>query len=91
MPGRPHSPEFEKVFAARMKEADAYYDSVMAPGCNEDQRRVVRQAYAGLLWSKQFYHYVVKEWVSGDPATPPPPRDMHRRATRTGGTCTRRT
>jgi len=66
-------PEFEKVFAARMQEADAYYDSVMAPGCDEDQRRVVRQAYAGLLWSKQFYHYVVKEWVSGDPATPPPP------------------
>ena len=35
--------------------------------------RVMRQAYAGLLWSKQFYHYVVKDWLDGDPHTPPPP------------------
>ena len=39
----------------------------------EDQRHVVRQAYAGLLWSKQFYHYVVKQWMEGDPGMPPPP------------------
>src|SRR5262249_15663212 len=38
-----------------------------------DCKNVSRQAYAGLLWSKQFYHYVVKEWLNGDPEQPPPP------------------
>ena len=39
----------------------------------EEARRVARQAYAGLLWSKQFYHYVVPDWLAGDPEQPPPP------------------
>ena len=34
---------------------------------SEDEKRVARQAYGGLLWSKQFYHYVVREWLDGDP------------------------
>ena len=45
----------------------------MRPTLTEDQRSVVRQAYAGLLWTKQFYHYVVKDWLDGDPEQPPPP------------------
>jgi len=39
------------------------------------QKLVVRQAFAGLLWSKQFYHYVVEKWLEGDPKTPPSPRE----------------
>src|SRR5206468_9550508 len=39
----------------------------------EGEQAVVRQAYASLLWSKKFYHYVVKDWLEGDPAQPPPP------------------
>lgn len=44
---------------------------------DKEERNVVRQAYAGLLWSKQFYYYVVKEWLNGDTNQPPPP-DGHR-------------
>jgi hypothetical protein len=64
---------FDAVFAKRIREADQAYDSVMPLGATADERRVMRQAYAGLLWSKQFYHYVVKDWLDGDPGQPPPP------------------
>ena len=63
---------FDAVFAARVQETDAFYDDRIRAG-SEEERRVARQAYAGLLWSKQFYHYVVKEWLEGDPAQPTPP------------------
>jgi hypothetical protein len=65
--------EFDAVFGARESETEDYYRGITASGLNADQQRVVRQAYAGLLWSKQFYLYVVKEWRNGDPANPPPP------------------
>ena len=44
-----------------------------APGATPDEQRVARQGYAGLLWSKQFYHYVLEHWLEGDPAHPAPP------------------
>ena len=65
--------QFEEAFAARKKEADAFYESVLPNSLNEDARRVARQAYAGLLWSKQFYHYIVEDWLKGDPDMPAPP------------------
>jgi hypothetical protein len=65
--------EFDAVFEARIREADEFYRARLPEGATEEERRVARQAYAGLLWSKQFYHYVVKEWLEGDPALPPPP------------------
>lgn len=65
--------KFEAAFAERIRETEEYYASITAPALNADQQRVVRQAYAGLLWSKQFYQYVVKEWVDGDPGMPAPP------------------
>jgi hypothetical protein len=65
-------PEFEGLFADRIKEADEFYALRIASDKAEDNR-IARQAYAGLLWSKQFYHYVVKEWLDGDPGMPPPP------------------
>ncbi len=64
---------FDEVFTARIREADDFYASKIPAGCTPEQKQVVRQAYAGLLWSKQFYHYVVKEWLAGDPGQPTPP------------------
>ncbi len=72
---RPFSEEFDRVFDARQGEADAFYAARMPKGMNEEERRVARQGYAGMLWSKQFYHYVVKDWLEGDPAHPPPPAE----------------
>ena len=60
------------VFAAREAEADAFYATRIAAQLSDDERRVARQAYAGLLWTKQFYHYAVAEWLDGDPGNPPP-------------------
>ena len=70
--------EFDEVFARRIKEADAFYDCVNPRQLTAEERNVVRQGYAGLLWSKQFYHYVVAEWLSGDPAMPRPPAARRR-------------
>jgi hypothetical protein len=64
---------FDATFVARAKEADEFYQSLAAPEVSADERLVQRQAIAGLLWNKQFYHYDVARWLSGDPAYPPPP------------------
>jgi hypothetical protein len=65
-------PDFHRVFLDRIEEADDFYS--FAPlSLSDDARMVQRQAFGGLLWSKQFYHYVVEEWLKGDPAMPPPP------------------
>jgi hypothetical protein len=64
--------DFEAIVARRRSEADAFYETRMA-ALEPAERNVVRQAYAGLLWSKQFYHYDVQTWLEGDPSCPPPP------------------
>ena len=58
--------------AARSDEADAFYGSI-APAATDDERHVMRQAFAGMLWCKQFYHYDVQRWLDGDPTQIPPP------------------
>ncbi len=63
---------FESMFARRIEEADAFFDDRAPPGATPEERAVMRQAYAGLLWSKQFYHYIVEHWRQGDPAHPTP-------------------
>ncbi len=65
--------DFDKVFTQRTAEMEAFYDSRLPSNLNSDQRNVVKQAYAGLLWSKQYYEYVVKNWLEGDPSQPKPP------------------
>jgi hypothetical protein len=67
--------DFEAIFARRRAEADAFYGAHCARmrGLGADDHLIARQAYAGLLWSKQFYHYDVHAWLEGDPACPPPP------------------
>ena len=64
---------FDQTLQARRREADEFYAGRIAPHHTPDQRLISRQAYAGLLWTKQFYHYVVGDWLAGDPNQPPPP------------------
>ena len=67
----PFSAEFEQICTLRKREADEFYESKVDPGLSADERRVLRQASAGLLWTKQFYYYVVEDWLEGDdPANP---------------------
>ena len=73
---RPHSNPFAKfdaVFAQRIEEADEFYAAIQNPELTRDERNVQRQAFAGLMWNKQFYHYSVELWLEGDPAGPAPP------------------
>ena len=72
--------DFEPIFAARKEEADAFYAELQSKVLDEDLRRIQRQAFGGVLWSKQYFYYDVTEWLDGDPAQPKPPR----RATRDG-------
>ena len=67
--------EFDEVFQARMEEADEFYHAIASAGLSEDELLVQRQAFASLLWSKQFYHYDVRRWLRGDPAGPEPPSE----------------
>jgi hypothetical protein len=64
-----------RILALREAEASDFYAAVQPPTLNDDERAVQRQAFAGMLWSKQFYHYDVDVWLKGDPGQPPPPRD----------------
>jgi len=64
---------FDSTLARRRRECDDFYADVLAAGCSEEARDVARQAFAGLLWSKQFYHLDVGRWLDGDPGQPPPP------------------
>jgi hypothetical protein len=68
----PFGAEFEQVFEGRRREADAFYEARLDTRLGRDQAQVARQACAGLLWSKQFYHYAVERWLEGDPSQPPP-------------------
>ena len=81
-PAKPFGPAFDAVMKSRRSEADSFYEALIdghadasaSVDCVES-RKVARQAYAGLLWSKQFYHYVVKDWLEGDPDQPAPPAE----------------
>ena len=69
----PFAQSFADVFAERIREANDFYADVIPARLSDDARGVMRQAFAGLLWSKQFYHYDVHRWLKGDPAQPRPP------------------
>ncbi|MBV9127661.1 MAG: glucosidase, partial [Verrucomicrobia bacterium] len=72
-PLRALTSDFDGIFDTRLREADEFYDALAPAALNPEQRRVQRQALAGMLWNKQFYHYVVDHWLDGDPGQPPPP------------------
>jgi hypothetical protein len=66
---------FDAQITQRRSEADEFYRTVVPDGIAPDRQNVMRQALAGLLWSKQFYHYDLNRWLKGDPAGPEPPRE----------------
>jgi hypothetical protein len=71
---------FDGVFSERQKDAEEFYATRIPSQLSGDARLVMRQAYSGMLWSKQFYHYDVRTWLDGDPAGPvPPPERLHGR------------
>ena len=73
--GKPFGTPVDRVFEGRIQEAEEFYAERLPEAATEDERRVLRQGYAGLLWSKQFYHYITEQWLEGDPAQPPPPAE----------------
>ncbi len=71
-PGDPFA-NFDKIFLQRAVEADEFYAALAPSSLGEEHRTIQRQALSGLLWNKQFYHYIVEQWLDGDPGRPPPP------------------
>jgi len=67
--------DFNLIFQKRQREADEFYATLIPAELSADAQNVMRQGFAGMLWSKQFYHYVVKDWLQGDPGNPSPPRE----------------
>jgi hypothetical protein len=63
---------FDQLFSMRKHEADEFYGTVIPQDLSSDAKSVMRQGFAGMLWSKQFYHYVIKDWLEGDPGQPTP-------------------
>ncbi|MEL6717939.1 MAG: glucosidase [Bacteroidota bacterium] len=74
----PLGEDFDQVFAQRIEEANQFYDNFILSKADEDLRNIQRQAYAGMLWTKQYYHYDVNRWLEGDPATLAPPTERKR-------------
>jgi hypothetical protein len=72
--------DFDKGFMTRKAEADEFYDAVCAAPRGSDLYNIQRQAFAGMLWSKQLYFYIVRQWLEGDANSPPPP-DIHKNGT----------
>lgn len=64
---------FDDVIEERREEANEFYSSLLFGPISDDLKQVMRQALGGMLWTKQFYYFVQKEWIEGDPAQPPPP------------------
>ncbi len=73
--GDPCNGDFERIFEERRKEADEFYNKVIPADVCQDNRNIMRQSLAGLLWSKQFYYYDVKQWLEGDKSAPRPPSE----------------
>lgn len=71
----PLGKSFDEIVRNRLREADEFYTRMIPETLSEDMRNVQRQAFAGMLWSKQFFHYVVEDWLKGDPAEPLPPAE----------------
>ena len=64
---------FDAILDARRREADEFYAELQQDIADLDAKLVQRQAFAGMIWNKMFYHYSVEEWLNGDPQQPPPP------------------
>ena len=72
--------QFDETLAERFAECEEFYDAIIPANISVEERMICRQGFAGLLWTKQFFHYVVEDWLKGDPNGPPPSlRRMHGR------------
>ncbi len=87
----PFGEEFSRIFNQRIADADVFYRRHLPPSLSPDVLQVARQAYGGLFWSKQFYYYIVKQWLEGDPNQPKPPPGRAQGATAIGNISTRAT
>ncbi|WOK09575.1 glucosidase [Imperialibacter roseus] len=67
--------DFDAVMSLRKAECDSFYRSLQYKVADRDLRNIQRQAYAGMMWSKQFYYYNIREWLGGDPGRIPPPQE----------------
>ena len=65
--------EYDALFDAAKNNADAFYADLQKDITNDDEKNVQRQAFAGMLWSKQYFDYNVDKWLNGDPSQPSPP------------------
>jgi hypothetical protein len=65
--------DFDDLFSERQQEADQFYARLQAEVAGEDARLIQRQAFAGMIWNKQYYHLDIRQWLSGDPTQPTPP------------------
>ncbi|MBI4750280.1 MAG: glucosidase [Acidobacteria bacterium] len=74
----PLGAEHDHVLAARKQEADDFYSHLISPHLSVDAQNVQRQAFAGMLWSKQFFYYVIEEWLNGDQTQPKPPAERRK-------------
>ena len=79
--------DFDSIFALRKSEADAFYGEIQKKVIDEDLRRIQRQAFAGMLWSKQYFHYDVTQWLTGDAGEPKPPDEPADRPQQRMGPC----
>ena len=70
---------FTRILELRKEEADEFYDARHPVELSEAKTEILRQSYAGLLWTKQFYHFIVNDWLDGDPGNPAPPQRKHGR------------
>ncbi|MCB9644905.1 MAG: glucosidase [Myxococcales bacterium] len=70
---------FEEIFARRIHDADEFYNALQEDLHDEDDRRIQRQALAGMIWNKQYYCYNIHDWQRGDPLQPPPPKGRTKR------------
>ena len=66
--------DFDSIFKKRQKECAQFYDEI-APKATEERKAILKQAFAGLLWTKQYYNYEVEKWLEGDYKTTPPPKE----------------
>lgn len=71
----PLGKKFDDVFRNRKADADEFYNKLSPSTIGEEKSSIQRKAFSGMLWSKQFYNYVVEQWLEGDTAFPPPPSE----------------
>ena len=64
---------FDDNIEERRVDADEFYGCIARNSVSDDLQNIMRQALSGMLWTKQYYQYIQKEWIEGDPGQPPPP------------------